>query len=41
MEALSEADRAAIEAHGLTEAEALRQLALLRDPPAPQKLIDG
>jgi hypothetical protein len=38
MEALSAADRAAIEAHGLTEAEVARQLALFRDPPAPQRL---
>ena len=38
MEALTAADRAAIAAHGLTEAEVARQLALLRDPPAPQRL---
>ncbi|MEO8586574.1 MAG: DUF4301 family protein [Acidobacteriota bacterium] len=38
MEALSDSDRAAIESHGLTEAEVLRQLALFRDPPAPQRL---
>jgi hypothetical protein len=38
MEALSAADRAAIAAHGLTEAEVARQLALFRDPPAPQRL---
>jgi hypothetical protein len=38
MEALSAADRAAITAHGLTEAEVARQLALFGDPPAPQRL---
>ncbi|MEO8056242.1 MAG: DUF4301 family protein [Acidobacteriota bacterium] len=38
MDALSPADRAAIEAHGLTVAEVARQLALLREPPAPQRL---
>ncbi len=38
MESLSPADRAAIEAHGLTEAEVARQLALFRDPPAPPRL---
>jgi hypothetical protein len=36
---LSAADRAAIEAHGLTAAEVARQLALFRDPPAPQRLV--
>jgi len=35
---LTAADRAAIESHGLTEAEVARQLALLREPPAPQRL---
>lgn len=35
---LSAADRAAVEAHGLTVAEAVRQLALFRDPPAPRRL---
>jgi hypothetical protein len=39
MDAFSAADRASIAAHGLTEAEALRQLALLRDPPAPRRLV--
>jgi hypothetical protein len=38
VEALSPADRAAIESHGLTEAEVLRQLALFREPPAPPRL---
>jgi len=38
MEALSASDRAAIAAHGLTEAEVERQLALFRTPPAPQRL---
>ena len=38
MDALSAADRAAIESHGLTEQEVARQLALLREPPAPQRL---
>jgi hypothetical protein len=37
--ALSPADRAAIEAHGLTVSEAERQLALFRDPPPPQRLL--
>ncbi len=39
LENLSPADRAAIEAHGLTVAEVERQLALLRDPPAPPRLV--
>lgn len=38
METLTDADRAAIAAHGLTEAEVARQLALFRDPPPPQRL---
>jgi hypothetical protein len=38
MERLTSADRAAIESHGLTEAEVARQLALFREPPAPQRL---
>jgi hypothetical protein len=38
MDHLSAADRAAIESHGLTEAEVARQLALFRDPPAPPRL---
>ncbi len=38
METLSPADRAAIESHGLTEAEVERQLALFREPPAPPRL---
>lgn len=38
MEALPADDLAAIAAHGLTEAEVARQLALFRDPPAPQRL---
>ena len=35
---LSPADRAAIEAHGLTLAEVERQLSFFRDQPAPQRL---
>lgn len=35
---LSPADRAAIEAHGLTVAEVERQLAFFRNPPAPRRL---
>jgi len=38
MDALSAADRAAIESHGLTEEEVARQLELLREPPAPQRI---
>jgi hypothetical protein len=38
VERLTSADRAAIESHGLTEAEVARQLALFRNPPAPQRL---
>jgi hypothetical protein len=38
MEPLSARDRAAIESHGLTEAEVARQLELFRRPPAPQRL---
>jgi hypothetical protein len=36
---LSPADRVAIESHGLTVEEIARQLALFRDPPAPQRLV--
>lgn len=39
MDALSDSDRAAIAAHGLTEEDARRQLALLRNPPPPQRLV--
>lgn len=39
MERLSPADRAAVESHGLAVVEAERQLALLRNPPPPQRLL--
>jgi hypothetical protein len=38
VETFSPADRAAIASHRLTEAEVARQLALLRNPPAPPRL---
>ena len=36
---LTEGDRRQIAAHGLSEAEVLRQLALFRNPPAPVRLL--
>lgn len=36
---LSPADRACVEAHGLTVTEVERQLAFLREPPAPWRLV--